>query len=182
MGRMQQRTSIIAAVLLVVSAAAGAAQVQGPSTRTDGVWACVELVGADEPVDPTALSPAALTQGILDGRIRIASVDATCTGPSPTGDPQPSGTPAALSVEARDLAFAPSELELPAGVPATLDLHNAGRVTHNLTIDAPPIQVVVSPGATARTAIAGLAPGTYPYYCSVSGHREAGMVGTITVR
>jgi uncharacterized cupredoxin-like copper-binding protein len=39
----------------------------------------------------------------------------------------------------------------------------------------------VSPGDTGSATINAPA-GTYEYYCNVPGHREAGMVGTLTVQ
>jgi uncharacterized cupredoxin-like copper-binding protein len=41
--------------------------------------------------------------------------------------------------------------------------------------------VVVGPGGTS-TVSASLKPGTYTFYCTVPGHREAGMSGTLTVK
>ena len=38
----------------------------------------------------------------------------------------------------------------------------------------------MSPGSTS-TVTATLKKGTYTYYCPVPGHKQAGMVGTLTV-
>ena len=101
---------------------------------------------------------------------------------SPAPSPAASSALTTLSVEARDLSFSPKALEVPAGQPFELTLHNGGRITHNVTIDSPGVQLVVPAGRTGSTVVEGLAPGTYPFYCSVSGHREAGMSGTLTVK
>ena len=42
-------------------------------------------------------------------------------------------------------------------------------------------QTPVFDGGT-KSFSATLKPGTYTYYCSVPGHREAGMQGTLTVK
>ena len=39
----------------------------------------------------------------------------------------------------------------------------------------------VSGGATSRIVV-NLKPGSYTFYCSVPGHEQAGMKGTLTVR
>jgi uncharacterized cupredoxin-like copper-binding protein len=55
-------------------------------------------------------------------------------------------------------------------------------VPHNISIDAPdPVEgEVVTDGGVSEITVE-LEPGTYEFYCSVPGHREAGMVGTLTV-
>ena len=40
---------------------------------------------------------------------------------------------------------------------------------------------IVAPGRTSTLAVT-LKKGTYSYYCPVPGHRQAGMVGTLTVK
>jgi plastocyanin len=62
---------------------------------------------------------------------------------------------------------------------------NSSPVGHNLTIASASGAVV---GATptfqggAQTLTVKLKPGTYKFYCSVPGHRQAGMEGTLTVK
>ena len=100
----------------------------------------------------------------------------------PTTSPSPEASFASVSIETRDLSFQPDTLEIPASGTTEIIVHNAGRVVHNFTIDALGVQVVVSPGGTGEATIVAPAPGVYQFYCSVSGHKEAGMVGTLTVR
>lgn len=71
----------------------------------------------------------------------------------------------------------------------------AGKVTIKFTNDSPlPHNVTVQSGTNGPTVGATptftkgtksvtvtVKPGTYTYYCSVPGHRQAGMVGTLTV-
>jgi uncharacterized cupredoxin-like copper-binding protein len=87
-----------------------------------------------------------------------------------------------LSIEARDLSFTPRALETSAGGPVTVTLHNAGRIAHNVTVDELDLQVGAAAGTTESAQVADLPAGTYTFYCSVSGHRQAGMEGTLTVR
>ena len=101
---------------------------------------------------------------------------------APVGSPTSSESAVAVTVEAHDLSFRPRQLEAPAGQPVTLAIHNLGRVVHNLTIDELQVQLIASPGETKSEVFASLKPGTYTFYCSVSGHRQAGMEGTLTVK
>lgn len=110
------------------------------------------------------------------------------TAPSPRMGPtsspmsSPASSPMDLSVEARDLSFTPRALVAPAGGTTQISIRNDGRVVHNLTIDELQLQLVASPGQTKTADLVDVPPGTYAYYCSVSGHRQAGMEGTLTVR
>jgi uncharacterized cupredoxin-like copper-binding protein len=86
-----------------------------------------------------------------------------------------------VDIVARDLAFTPTRLDIPAIGSTRIVLRNDGFVVHNLTVDELAIQVVVSRGGVGEVTLVDPPPGTYPFYCSVSGHREAGMVGTLVV-
>ena len=49
------------------------------------------------------------------------------------------------------------------------------------TVDALEIQIVASRGGTNEAVVTEPSPGTYEFYCSVSGHKQAGMVGKLVV-
>ena len=44
------------------------------------------------------------------------------------------------------------------------------------------ISVDLDPGETDKTVVINAPPGTYQYYFDVPGHKEAGMVVTLTVK
>ena len=57
---------------------------------------------------------------------------------------------------------------------------NKSGTGHDIVIDGLGKGPVVSKGVSSFKAT--LKPGKYTYYCSVPGHRAAGMQGTLTVR
>jgi plastocyanin len=81
-----------------------------------------------------------------------------------------------------NLKFNTNTLSAKAGT-VRITLSNPAPLSHNVTLQTP--QGVkggptVPQGGTS-TVLATLKPGTYTYYCSVPGHRQAGMQGTLTV-
>ena len=67
----------------------------------------------------------------------------------------------------------------------SISFTNAAPLEHNFTIASSSGAVV---GATptfqggSKTLTVSLKAGTYKFYCTVPGHRAAGMEGTLTVR
>ena len=90
------------------------------------------------------------------------------------------GSGEAVEVDARDIFFEPDELSIPADTDVTVHIPNEGVTLHNFSIDELGVDIDIDPGATGEAVINAPA-GEYEYYCNVPGHREAGMVGTLTV-
>ncbi|HUH07657.1 MAG TPA: plastocyanin/azurin family copper-binding protein [Egibacteraceae bacterium] len=65
----------------------------------------------------------------------------------------------------------------------TIELVVEGAVNHNVSFDeiSRGEPVVEADGGETATGTIELEPGTYTYFCSVPGHREAGMEGTLVV-
>jgi uncharacterized cupredoxin-like copper-binding protein len=90
------------------------------------------------------------------------------------------GAGEAVEVVSLDIFFEPDALTIPADTEVTVRLPNEGVTPHNFSIDELGIDVDIAPGATEETVINAPA-GEYEYYCNVPGHKQAGMVGTLTV-
>jgi plastocyanin len=99
----------------------------------------------------------------------------------------PGGPPSAgvLEIEAdasNALRFDPEELSAEAGA-VSIAMANPSTIPHNVAIKGNGIDVkgdVVGAGGTS-TVSAELESGTYTFYCSVPGHEQGGMTGTLTV-
>jgi plastocyanin len=85
-----------------------------------------------------------------------------------------------ITVDARNYEFDPSKLSLSAGQNVAIVLHSEDQ-RHDFTVEGKGLVVDVSGGKTASGGLRFAKPGKYTFYCSIPGHRAAGMVGTITV-
>jgi plastocyanin len=102
------------------------------------------------------------------------------------GGSEEAGGGATLSFEADPegaLAYTTTEATTKAGK-VTVEFDNPQSLTHDVAIEDSSGKEV---GATELIAdssdstTVNLKPGTYTFFCSVPGHREAGMEGTLTV-
>jgi plastocyanin len=102
-------------------------------------------------------------------------------GAGASATPPPGGATSgpALTISAQNTAFSTKTLEAPAGQ-VTITLQNKDPFIHNFTIDALGVTVEAN-GNQTTTGTFQAVPGTYEYYCSIPGHKAAGMVGTLTV-
>lgn len=88
-----------------------------------------------------------------------------------------------LSVSGTEFSFTPSTLKASAGR-TTIRFTNRGAVEHDFVIDDPRVDLMTKPGTKpgkTMEATVTLTPGTYTTYCTVPGHRQSGMQGTLTV-
>ena len=94
----------------------------------------------------------------------------------PGGTLQLAASPTQLAFNTKSLSSKPGKV--------TIDFTNPAAIEHDVAIEQNGKEIASSPlvskGKTSVTA--NLAPGTYTFLCTVPGHAEAGMEGTLTVK
>jgi plastocyanin len=118
---------------------------------------------------------------------------AACGGGSntaSTGSPAPSSSPAAGPSTSLKLAANPDgeldyntkQLTAKAGR-VTITMTNMSPLEHNVTVARGSKVLGATPTfqGGSKSLTLNLKPGVYTFYCSVPGHRAAGMEGTLTV-
>jgi plastocyanin len=96
------------------------------------------------------------------------------------------GSAATLDIEAAPsgLAYASDSAEAKAGK-VTVNFTNPQPLTHDVAIEDSSGKTIGKTELVAEgsdSAAVDLKPGEYTFYCTVPGHREAGMEGTLTVK
>lgn len=110
-----------------------------------------------------------------------------------------------ITLDLADFTYAPAAITIPAGQPVVLTIKNAGLVEHDFvieTIDAKTVLLqdsgseahhahgeasnydVHASAQVGETTVVELTvsePGTYQFFCSVEGHKDAGMIGELIV-
>jgi plastocyanin len=135
-----------------------------------------ELSKADEEAEKEESSP---VEG--EGKEAPASEEAPAAKPKASAG-GPGGT-LQLAASETDLAFDKTSLTSKPGN-VTIDFDNPSALEHNVAIEQNGKEIAVSETlAKGKTSVsADLAPGTYTYLCTIPGHAEAGMEGTLVVK
>jgi uncharacterized cupredoxin-like copper-binding protein len=111
-----------------------------------------------------------------------------------------------VSLTAVDMAFQPDAVEVTAGRPVRLTMVNEGALDHDFSILEIPMEIVgataeampghdmgamtadpqlhmaVNMGLSNTIEFTPTKPGTYEFFCTVAGHKDAGMLGTMVVK
>lgn len=85
-----------------------------------------------------------------------------------------------IEVAATSFEFDPDEITVTAGEDVAIVL-SSDDLLHDFTIDDIDVHVAADRNETAEGGLRADEPGEYTYYCSVAGHREGGMEGTLVV-
>jgi plastocyanin len=109
---------------------------------------------------------------------------AACAGGSSASSGPATAVPSGVvAVEAKEYAFTPSTITVPAGS-VTFSIRNVGSQEHEFEIfqgDTVKDEVEgIVPGLT-KNATVTLAAGDYTFMCKLNGHDQLGMKGTLTV-
>jgi plastocyanin len=117
--------------------------------------------------------PGTLSLGV--GAFAVALIALLVLAP---GSSRPSGSQ--LAITTRNAAFSTTSLTAASGQ-VSIEVNNEDLFWHTFTIDKLGVNVALPVGGQKHITL-NVPAGTYTFYCSIPGHRQAGMVGTLTVR
>jgi uncharacterized cupredoxin-like copper-binding protein len=89
--------------------------------------------------------------------------------------------PLNVTLKGQDIKYDVTTITAKAGQVINVTYVNEGALDHTFLIDGIVTEQKASPGQTINFSFTAPAAGTYEFYCNVAGHKDAGMVGTLTV-
>lgn len=148
-----------------------------PGHKEAGMIGTLKVVeGAGGAAPAAAGTPAAGTEATPGAAGEAAP--ATAATPGEAAAPAAAAEP--VTIVSHDIYFEPKDVTIPANTDVTFVLPNEGVTMHNFSIPDLGVSVDIQPGETKEVVVNAPA-GTYAFDCNVPGHKEAGMVGTLTV-
>lgn len=110
---------------------------------------------------------------------RAQQQSVTTSTPAPTS----STSSATITVSGTEFAFSPSKITVTKGVPLTIVFKNQGQYPHNFTVAELGVKTAtIQPGEATTVTFTPDKTGTFTYECTVPGHADRGMTGTLTVQ
>jgi plastocyanin len=152
--------------------------------REEGEEEAEEEAGSsegEEPVGPTTGSKE--KEGEASGKGGVTKGEGSSQGTSGAGGGSEASTTLELAADPTELAFDKTELEAKPGK-VTIEFDNPSAIPHNVVILEDGKELAgFEPIAEGEESVeADLEAGTYEFICSVPGHAQAGMKGTLTVK
>jgi uncharacterized cupredoxin-like copper-binding protein len=182
----QQRGVMAVTAVLVLFAVSMAVVVSGGEGKSSSASA------ATTQATETTSSTKSEEQGASTSpseKVESQSESGSASSPAATtGTPAPSSSPAAATKLALSadtggqLAYNTKTLSAKAGT-VSIVMSNMSPLEHNVTVAEGSKVLGATPTFVggSKTLTLKLKPGTYTFYCSVPGHRQAGMEGKLTV-
>ena len=187
-GPTGERAVITITIVLVLGATSTAVITSGGAESATAASGSAQTTAASAP-GTTSASPSPPQSSTPAG----APPAAPAPGKSPkatTGTPAPPSSPAAPATTtlklaanpAGQLAYDTKALTAKAGK-VTIDFSNASPIEHDVAIAQGSSIAGQTPIFTggSKSLTLNLKPGKYSFFCTVPGHRQAGMEGTLTV-
>ncbi len=155
-----------------------------------------------------ASRPARVIAGLMISLVGAISVACSGSGDehapaAATPHPIFVGMPATTApLQMADIKYSTTSLAVKAGEVIEVSLENKGSIEHDFSISKLPgekafrakgkeqsvstksheVHAHFNPGESGTVRLRVAEPGTYEFFCSVAGHKEAGMKGTLTVQ
>jgi plastocyanin len=148
-----------------------------------GTMTFAVLHAQDEEVAKAAEDSSANSEILKEESSPVEGRGQKAPAPKPKSAAKGPGGTLQLAASPTDLAFDTTSLTSKPGK-VTIDFDNPAALEHNVAIDQDGKEIATSETiAEGKTSVStDLAPGTYTFLCTVPGHAEAGMEGTLTVR
>jgi uncharacterized cupredoxin-like copper-binding protein len=127
---------------------------------------------------PTSEAQTTTTQATTTAATTTAATTTVALPPATTTTAKPKPKPpAAQTIPAVETEFKITLSKQPKAGPVTFDVKNVGKLPHDFVIQGGGVNEktpTLDPGATAKLKVT-LKPGSYDVYCSIPGHKQAGM-------
>lgn len=130
----------------------------------DGWWVVTFVIGV-----------LALALGAIGVALAAGSEPNTVVAGSPTG-----GGETEFDVTLADISVSPTNIDVPAGQAVTLHVHNTGKMPHDFKVLGATGSTLLDPGAS-EDIVVGPFDASTEVWCTVPGHKEAGMKMSVTV-
>jgi plastocyanin len=154
----QQRAVIAVTAVLVLAAVSMAVVTSGGSKKSSTASAAPSSTSTTSPTPTTGAAAPTAPESSATSSLALAA--------NPEGQ----------------LSYNTKELSAKAGT-VTITMTNMASLEHNVTIAEGSKVLAATPtfAGGSKSVTVKLKPGKYTFYCSVPGHRQAGMEGTLTV-